>query len=328
MDVSTTIRHIRSHTVERDLTSIGNEAADRRARLSAEYSSHTEAACFHDTLVNPVFELPFITDILTSHPDASSDPPTFSFKQNPIHDRLKDTLRGHFITQQRNTWETRSSRGTLPNLNSTAVYRIIKRLWRKPTSNYLRLLLTALTNCSQHTHIEDKRTQRICPYCGTRQPMTPHHSLYVFPPWGTCGMRREKSFISSFHTMTPNIDSSLLQIRFTSTPRSKRLNLSRELQELRHQSELASPLPTDLNNTPQHVSPPVSLSDSFVFSLQPLSPPSSVPQPKSTLRESSLHCGDLKAPRPDPHSRLYTPYSLTLSPTETTKCMHSGDRCM
>ena len=143
-------------------------------------------------------------------------------------------------------------------------------------------------------------------------------------------MRREKPFISSFHTMTPNIDSprALLQIRLTSTPRSTRLSFSRELQELRHQSELASPLPTDLNSTPQHASPPISLSDSFVFSLQPLSPPSSAPQPKSTLQESSLHCGDLKAPRADPHSRLHTPYPLTLSPTETTKCMHSGGRCM
>jgi ribonuclease HI len=49
---STTIRHVRSHTGVRDRASIGNEAADRKAHLSAEFETYTDAEYFHDTLEN------------------------------------------------------------------------------------------------------------------------------------------------------------------------------------------------------------------------------------------------------------------------------------
>jgi ribonuclease HI/exonuclease III len=187
---STTICHIRSHTGARDLASIGNEGADRGARESAQFDSHTDAECWHDTLANGLFELPFVAYILTPHLDAKSDPPTFSFQQDRIHGSLKDSLRNHFLSLQHTTWTStaRHSRGKLPRCFPKSAKEIIKVLWRRPTANHLRLALTALPNCSPRTQSmngpDTAWTRSICPYCGTRQAMTPHHSLYACPAMG------------------------------------------------------------------------------------------------------------------------------------------------
>jgi hypothetical protein len=110
MRASTTIRHIRSHTGNRDLTSIDNEAADRGAGLSAQFDNH-DAPSHHNTPDNPTFELTYVVYMLTPHLDSKSDPLTFTFQQDRIHGSIKDFLHDHFLSIQRREWVTKTDRG-------------------------------------------------------------------------------------------------------------------------------------------------------------------------------------------------------------------------
>jgi hypothetical protein len=184
---STTIRHIRSHTGNCDLASIGNEAADRGVRLSTQFDNHADAPSHHDTPDNPTFELTYVyvVYILTPHLDIKSDPLTFTFQQDRIHGSIKDSLRDHFLSIQRKVWATKADRGLFLSSYAKETSNLIKNLWRMPSANHLLLLLTLLVNTSPHTyHTTAERTKQICPYCGTREPMTPYHSLYICPAMG------------------------------------------------------------------------------------------------------------------------------------------------
>ena len=141
MGTPTRLTHVRSHTGLRDPQSIGNEAADRHAKVA-----YREQHDGQDLNLRQ-FELPFIVEILPKEQETvttSSGKPTPPPLPKPIHDNIRKALKTLLTTSLVEEWASRPKRGELVRGNRKGVLDIIDQMWKKPSSLNLTMLIDIL----------------------------------------------------------------------------------------------------------------------------------------------------------------------------------------
>jgi hypothetical protein len=169
----THIHHVYSHTGTREDESIGNESADRFANIGAldENASHS--------IFNPrKYELPYMVCQRRTWADGAGVHCAF----DPIHGNIRQKLKDTFKTNLTAMWSARPKRGELMNINPTGLQKLIKDVWKSPSTQNLDFIISTLNQTSKREINEegDYRTTK-CDRCGTGQAQTSAHRLLECP---------------------------------------------------------------------------------------------------------------------------------------------------
>jgi hypothetical protein len=178
LGTTTRLLHVRSHTGSRDLQSIGNEAADRHAKLAFREQNWDQ-----DMNLLP-YELPFMVEILpkerdtTTHPDGGNKPPDLP---KPIHDNIRKVLKTHLTASLIEDWAARPKRGELVREHRKGVLEIIDHVWRNPTSLKLTMLIDILNQADNPYSTPAQTPAPQCRRCGQQTHPNVTHRLLTCP---------------------------------------------------------------------------------------------------------------------------------------------------
>jgi ribonuclease HI len=160
----TRFKHVKSHTGNRDKASIGNEAADRKAKQAA-LEEKTDTT---DDITHFEHELSYVvfTEDHNTHPNTK--------KWTPIHGNIRQELKNHhkktLIEQWANT-KDRPKAAELINKAKNKILELIDEIWKEPTTLKIQFLLHVLNQA-------DRTWPRpICERCMKNIPETPRHIL-------------------------------------------------------------------------------------------------------------------------------------------------------
>ena len=160
----TRFKHVKSHTGNRDKASIGNEAADRKAKQAA-LEEKTDTT---DDITHFEHELSYV--VFTE--DHNTQPNTKNW--TPIHGNIRQELKNHhkktLIEQWANT-KDRPKAAELINKAKNKILELIDEIWKEPTTLKIQFLLHVLNQA-------DRTWPRpICERCMKNTPETPRHIL-------------------------------------------------------------------------------------------------------------------------------------------------------
>ena len=157
----TEIKHIRSHTGNRDPQSIGNECADRGAKEAAN----------NGTLGGDIdlmeYELPYVLLI----------------DGEPVHGDIRKALKNHLKNKTITTWgdqNKRPTRGRIARDHPGVIRKLIETIWKAPSSTDIKFLIETLNGINPKDYglpFEKTRTTQICNRCGEGTPATVLHRL-------------------------------------------------------------------------------------------------------------------------------------------------------
>ena len=170
----TIIRHVRAHTGARDPPSVGNEAADRRAKTAL----HAQEETNNPGLDLMQHELQFIACIGEKESPNQEADPEGEEKEEPkcIHGNVRRTLRNHLRETLLDEWATRKVRGELIKKYRKGAIELIDHVWRAPTTNKLTMLLDAMNQA-------DRKLQgtSTCGRCGKETKDDITHRILTCP---------------------------------------------------------------------------------------------------------------------------------------------------
>jgi ribonuclease HI len=151
----TEIEHVYSHTGKRDDPSIGNEAADRKAKDGAKGYSRTED-------INQLhYELPYIVSL--AHPTKRRE--DGNPLMEPAHGKIRHQVKAHLAEASMDQWAKRPVRGAMARTHRQGVSDIIESVWKNPDSRTLDYIITAL-NMINHKSDYTTWTTVDCDRCG------------------------------------------------------------------------------------------------------------------------------------------------------------------
>ena len=160
----TLLKHVYSHTGNRDIESIGNAGADRVAKSAAL----DEGGLIAD--INKMnYELPYIVEYVKEDTEKMTKEDRDKLEWTPIHGNIRKTIRDKLKKNQVHKWSTRPVRGQLARLNPRGILSLIKAVWKQPTSTSIKFLLDVLNQANPRSKGQKGDMIDIeCDICGTK----------------------------------------------------------------------------------------------------------------------------------------------------------------
>ena len=193
----TEIRHVRSHTGERNPESVGNSEADRlakwealRALLAKEKISDINLLENELSFIINLIDLTETDEIETKQDDSKGKPKgkkkpasdqTTEVTLRPLHGNIRKTLKTHFRNNQTSTWATRPTRGQLIRDYPTQTLNLIQQTWTSPTSATIQFLIETLNQVDPKNFDDNTPKTMHCTNCSRNQPATTLHRLITCP---------------------------------------------------------------------------------------------------------------------------------------------------
>jgi hypothetical protein len=200
---SSDINHVKSHTGERDLPSIGNAEADRLAKYEA-LSELNEGDNGND-LHHLQNDLPFMVSQITAVPsvivsrkrkniapnktgtknnlnDSTHDKKALTlFHYKDIHGDIRKTLKTSAHESQLDTWAERPTRGQLIRNYRKEITHTIKDLWKNPSSSNIKFFIDILNKADKKTLTDTNFITITCVQCSRREKADTDHRLVTCP---------------------------------------------------------------------------------------------------------------------------------------------------
>ena len=194
---STDINHVKSHTGERDLPSLGNSEADRYAKYEA--LRELEPGEKPNDIAQRQNDLPFIVShIEIANPPETKDKHKRKATQNSpdphknkparaqvlhhtIHGDIRKSLKTQARKKQIAEWSSRLTRGHLIRTHTKAVLQLLDDLWMNPTSALIKFFIDILNRADRKSLEGDDFKTVTCTNCSRRHKADTEHRLIHCP---------------------------------------------------------------------------------------------------------------------------------------------------
>jgi exonuclease III len=193
----TIIRHVRAHTGARDPPSVGNEAADRRAKTALHEQLQTKMALQGQetpslNLMDHELQYVVRTAEEETEDQHKEKEPVEKEEEEPyyVHGNIRRTLRNQLRESLLGEWAKRKVRGELVRKYRRGAMDLIDCVWKTPTSNKLTMLLDVMNQADTYKTTKD---EAICGRCGRLALVDTTHRILTCPTvaeaWNTAELK-------------------------------------------------------------------------------------------------------------------------------------------